>query len=152
MNGFATLQLNDTQTALTYSITINNVDFTGSQTPGDTSDNMTAAHIHAAPFGTNGGVVFGFVGPNNDTNPADIVITPFAVGVGGTITGKWDTPEGNGTTLTAQVPNLLAQNTYINIHTVRFGGGEIRGQILIPEPATLGLLAFAGTLLLRRRA
>jgi len=27
----------------------------------------------------------------------------------------------------AQLPNLLAGNTYIHIHTVKFPGGEIRG-------------------------
>ena len=80
------------------------------------------------------------------------MITPFAVGVGGTIVGKWDAPEGNGTTLAAQLANLLAGNTYINIHTPLFGGGEIRGQILVPEPATAGVMLIgAATALVRRR-
>jgi hypothetical protein len=52
------------------------------------------------------------------------------------------------------IAGMLAGNTYLNIHTMQFGGGEIRGQLRIPEPATLALLAF-GLLLLgfvRRRA
>ena len=83
-----------------------------------------------APRGANAGVVFGFFGqPFNDTNPNDVVVTPFADGVGGTITSKWDLTEGNNTTLAAQLPNILAGKSYINFHTSRLPGGEIRGQI-----------------------
>jgi CHRD domain/PEP-CTERM motif len=142
--GTATFVLNDAQTAMTMVATVNNIDFTGSQT-GDTNDNLTNAHIHASPTvtaTTNAGVVWGFIGsPLNDTNPADVVVTPFAQGVGGTVTAKWDAPEGNGTTLTAQLGNILTTHSYINFHTAQFGGGEIRGFIVVvPEPATVGLL------------
>ena len=57
------------------------------------------------------------------------MVTPFARGVGGTVFSKWDLAEGNNTTLTAQLPNILAGLSYINFHTDRFRGGEIRGQI-----------------------
>lgn len=142
--GFGTFILNDAMTALTFSITINGLDFTGSQT-AVADDNLIAAHIHApAPPGANGGVVFGFFGsPFNDNNPNDSVITPFASGVGGTITGKWDKGEGNSTTLTAQLNNLLAGNAYVNFHTVKFGGGEIRGQLLSETPLPGALPLFA---------
>jgi hypothetical protein len=132
-SGTATFTLNDAMTALTFTATINNIDVTGAQT-ADTNDNLVAAHIHApAAPGTNAGVVWGFFGaPFNDNNPNDFVLTPFASGVGGTFSGKWDAPEGNNTTLAAQVPNLLAGLAYINFHTVQFGGGEIRGQIIPP--------------------
>jgi len=48
---------------------------------------------------------------------------------------------------------LLAGNWYINIHTVNFGAGEIRGQINIPEPTTFALLGLglAGLAASRRR-
>ena len=86
---------------------------------------------HAGPTvvpGVNGPVVWGFFGnPFNDNNPNDQVVTPFAMAVGGTFSGKWDAPEGNGTTLAAQLANLRAGHAYINFHTVQFGGGEIRG-------------------------
>lgn len=143
--GSATFVLNDAQTALTYSITVNNIDLTGTQTV-DTNDNLGAAHIHApATPAQNTGVVFGFFGtPFNDNNPLDVVVTPFAVGVGGTITGKWDAPEGQNTTLAAQIDNLLNGHAYVNVHTTQFPGGEIRGTILVPEPSIAALLGFAG--------
>jgi hypothetical protein len=143
-------------------VTVNGIDFTGSQT-ADTFDNLTAAHIHApAPPGSTTGVVWGFFGsPFNDTNSGNAGplwdCTPFATGVGGTCHGVWDATEGNGTTLTAQIPNLLANLAYINFHTTQYPGGEIRGQILVstPEPSTYALLAtglgLVGALGLRRR-
>jgi len=140
--GFAHFELNDAMTALTFSGTVFGLDFTGTQTPGTTLDNLVNAHIHApAPPGMNAGVRFGFIGmPFNDLNPNDAVVTPFASGVGGTFSAKWDLLEGNGTTLTAQLPSLLGGQAYINFHTEQFPGGEIRGQILVPEPSTLLLL------------
>jgi len=102
------------------------------------------------------GVVWGFFGsPFNDNNPNDQTVTPFATGVGGTITGKWDLPEGNNTTFSAQLPNILAGRSYINFHTTQFPGGELRGAI-VPEPtsglALLGGLAVLGSRITRRRA
>lgn len=156
--GTASFVLNDTSTALAFTATIFNIDFTGTQT-ADTNDNLTVAHIHASPTvtpTTNGPVVWGFFGsPLNDNNPNDVVVTPFANAVGGVISGKWDAPEGNGTNLAAQLDNILTGRAYINFHTVQFVGGEVRGQILaVPEPATLALLGagIAGLLGLRRRS
>jgi len=92
-----------------------------------------AAHIHAGASvqpGVNGPVVWGFFGsPFNDNNPNDSVNTPTSGGVGGTFSGKWDAPEGNGTTLAAQLTNFRTGHAYINFHTTQFGGGEIRGDI-----------------------
>ena len=107
--GTATFVLNTAQTAMTFSATIFNIDVTGSQT-ADANDNLVAAHIHAGPAvapGVNGPVVWGFFGtPFNDNNPNDVVMTPFSTGVGGTISGKWDAPEGNNTTRGRSMPFL----------------------------------------------
>jgi hypothetical protein len=52
-----------------------------------------------------------------------------------------------------QEAQLMANLWYVNIHTEAYPSGEIRGQItrVIPEPATVALLACGGLFLLRRR-
>lgn len=142
--GTATFNMDAAQTQMTFTATINNLDFTGSQS-ADTNDNLVAAHIHAGPTVTpavNGPVVWGFFGsPFNDNNPNDIVNTPFVSGVGGTISGKWDPPEGNNTTFAAQLANLKEGRAYINFHTTQFGGGEIRGNFPVMQSFRDALVA-----------
>ncbi|HVE51322.1 MAG TPA: CHRD domain-containing protein [Casimicrobiaceae bacterium] len=155
--GFATLLLNDAQTELAMTVTIFNIDITGTQTPDDTNDNLRDAHIHVgAPPGVNAPVRWGFFGsPDNDNNPDNLVVTPFLVGVGGTFTSIWNQPEGNaGTTLTSNLPAILANLSYLNFHTVQFPGGEIRGQIIVPEPESVALIMTAALAawFMRRRA
>jgi len=139
--GTATFTLNAAMTSMTFTATVFNIDFTGSQTP-DPNDNLIAAHIHASPTASptvNAGVVWGFFGmPFNDNNPNDVVVTPFPNGVGGTISGKWDAPEGNNTTLAAQLPNILSGHSYINFHTVQFPGGEVRAPLVMAFGITSG--------------
>lgn len=151
--GTALFTINDAMTAMTFTATIFNIDVTGSQT-ADINDNLVAAHIHAgANFPPlNNGVVWGFFGaPLNDNNPNDSVFTPFATGVGGTFSGKWDAPEGNGTILLLQLPNILAGRAYINFHTTQFPGGEIRGQLTgVPEPTSLLLFGTGGFALIAK--
>jgi len=156
--GTAMFVINDAMTQMTMSVTVSNIDFTGSQTT-DPNDDLVAAHIHAgalAPPGNNP-VVWGFFGtPFNETDPNDRVLTPSSTGVGGTITGKWDATEGNNTTLALQIPNILAGRSYINFHTTQNPGGELRGNIfVVPEPATFSLLGVGSAVMLvvrRRRA
>jgi hypothetical protein len=148
--GTALFTLNDAQTQLTMVATVFNIDVTGTQTV-DTFDNLVAAHIHVgAPPGSNGPVRWGFFGsPDNDNNPDNLVVTPFASGIGGTFSSIWDLPEGNaGTTLTTNLPGIFAGLAYINFHTTQFPGGEIRGQLeAVPEPASLALLGIGVTCL-----
>jgi hypothetical protein len=84
-----------------------------------------------------------------------------AVGVNGPTLGLFnlDTP-GNTTgtfsgsigSLTAgQISDVLAGNTYINITDPVYPSGEIRGQIEVPEPGSLAVLAGVGLLAMRRR-
>ena len=142
---------------MTMTATINNIDVTGTQS-ADTNDNLTLAHIHASDTvtpTTTAGVVWGFFGsPINDNNPDNRVVTPFATGVGGTFTGRWDAPEGQGTTLAAQLNRIATQHAYLNFHTMQNGPGEIRGFLVeIPEPSTVLLLTMGPVaMLFARRA
>ena len=75
--GTATFTINAAMTSMTFSATVNNIDFTGSQT-ADVNDNLVAAHIHAGPTavpGQNAPVVWGFFGtPFNDNSPNDMAV------------------------------------------------------------------------------
>ena len=153
--GLAILVLNDAQDRLEISFEegacppcvgpgIISIDLDGSWTPGNPDDDVTGFHIHRGAPGVNGPEVFGFIGPNSDLN-GDLVINAS----GATLTGAWNSNEGIGTTLDAELSNLFAENLYIDLHTNLFPAGEIRGRI-VPEPRTaalviVGLLALAAS-------
>ena len=94
----------------------------------------TAAHIHCcAPPGVNAGIIIPFgslfpLGVTSGTYMDMFSLTP------------------------VQVTDIKSGQSYINIHTTEFPGGEIRGQIA-PEPATFALVAaaLAALVFLRRR-
>lgn len=133
-SGIASLALNDAQTQLEIDIQLFGLDLDGNQT-ADPDDDVVALHIHNAPVGENGPVVFGFINPNSDLDN-DLAIDPVA----GTVFSVWDLNEGNSTTLADQLPNLFSGALYLNAHTPVNPGGEVRGQIFrVPEPSTLGL-------------
>lgn len=89
---------------------------------------QTAAHIHTGAPGVPG--------------PVSIPLP-----VGSPIVGVF------GLTPT-QLSDMLAGNTYINIHSTVFPGGEIRGQIVVPEPTTVTLVlaGIAGLFVLKRKS
>ena len=68
---------------------------------------QTGAHIHTAPAGSNGGVTF----PLDLGSPLDTSVMFDVVSLG----------------------NLFAENLYLNIHSVEFPGGEIRGQFVLSD-------------------
>lgn len=144
-SGIANLFLNDAQTRLTMKIVLSGLDLDGNQTT-DTADDVLAMHIHRAPRGSNGGVVFGLIGPNSDEN-GDLIIDA----ANGIISSAWDLDEGNGTTLVAELANLFGGGLYFNVHTPAFGGGEIRGQIGVPEPGSIALFGIALLALFARK-
>ena len=96
-SGFATLTL-DTENGTLAAIPLH-LEFTG------LSSTQTAAHIHQAPAGSNGGVII----PLATGSPLD---TTIALDL-------------------AQYAALVAEGLYVNVHTTTFPGGEIRGNFII---------------------
>ena len=83
---------------------------------------VTAAHIHCAPFGESGAIGVTLF----DDGPVDIRRGTLAA-------GSILAPDvGNGcgwTTLDDVLAALRSGDTYVNVHTETWPGGEIRGQI-----------------------
>ncbi|MDX2146691.1 MAG: CHRD domain-containing protein [Planctomycetota bacterium] len=128
--GTAVLELDLTSRAWTLDIR-----FSSLTTP------VVSAHIHRAPPGVNGPVIV----PLDGTNGGWSLILPgvFSFDTGSPVASPLPFPAD-------EVDDLLAGNTYVNIHSERFPGGEIRGQ-LIPGSGTLALAGVALAWGVRRR-
>lgn len=110
------------------------------------SGTTTAAHIHCCgPVGANRGVattVPSFPGfPLGVTS--GVFDNIFDLGLASFYNPAFVTANG-GTQTTARaafLAGLFSGNTYFNIHTSAFPGGEIRGQLAaVPEPASWALM------------
>ena len=78
---------------------------------GTFSSNITLAHIHRGAVGVNGPVIHNlFLGPAGGLNASAPVTGVLQLSA-------------------ADVTDLTSGNFYVNVHTVTFPGGEIRGQI-----------------------
>jgi predicted heme/steroid binding protein len=88
------------------------------------------AHIHFAPAGSNGPIVFGFASAAWDLSGSAV----------------WEDMSQES------IDRLFAGDLYANFHTTAFPGGEVRGQIaLVPAPGALGLAACGALVFVRRR-
>jgi len=94
--------------------------------------NASAAHIHCCVA-------------TNANGPVVIPFTAFPAATSGVYSNIFT---GVSAANIAGIENGLA---YINIHNAVFPGGEIRGNILTPEPATFGLIGAGILALLARR-
>ena len=104
------------RTRFEFTLEINGIDLGGGGAP----DDMTDAHIHGGE-GDTGPIIFDFL------NDAETDVDAAA----GTITGGWDVDEADALDMTpGRRADLLAGDTYFNIHTNRDTSGFIRGQIL----------------------
>lgn len=89
-------------------------------------DSVTAAHIHAAPAGENGDVIVSlFGGPTTD------------VGFTGVLADSTvDVDE-------AILTQMRSGDTYLNVHTVANGPGELRDQVTLVTTAGTGSATFS---------
>lgn len=118
---------------------------------------VTMTHIHgptaAAGTGTAGVMT---TTPTFPGFPAGVTSGTYDNTFDLTLASSWNPSfitSSGGTPATAETTfaTALAEGkTYFNIHTSVFGGGEIRG-FLVPEPASLSLIAVAALALLGRR-
>lgn len=100
---------------------------------------VTQAHIHFAQPGVNGGVMIFFC--TNLAPPAGVPAPqacPLRSGtVEGTVTaadvigplGQGITPASVGANFNQVISAILSGNTYANVHSTRWPGGEIRGAV-----------------------
>ncbi len=115
--GQAVFHLNAAGDALRFQLMVANI------------ENTLQAHIHRAPAGVNGPIVVWLrpAGP-----PAQLVPGRFdGVYAEGTITAASLVGLLAGQSLSVLIDEMRAGNTYVNVHTVAFPGGEVRGQIRV---------------------
>jgi hypothetical protein len=86
----------------------------------------TAGHIHAGPRGVNGPVVIDFPIPAGRTG--DLTLT-FRVGAG----QFRARPEVGINTIDDIIQTIVGGGAYVNVHTTTNAGGEIRGQLRVPD-------------------
>lgn len=128
--GHLDLRIDDDSQTIQFELRYSDLEGVGT-TPFVTNGVVTASHIHVGARGVNGGVSAFFCGgggkpacptPSGTVTgmivPADIV-GPATQGINA----------GEATAFEELVAAMRAGYTYANVHTTRWTGGEIRGQI-----------------------
>lgn len=114
--GQANFKLSKDGTELSYRLNVANI------------EDVRMAHIHLAPAGSNGGVVV-WLYPHDGPPPQLIEGRFSGVLAADVITDDDLTGLQDVDTVEELVAEIRAGNAYVNVHTVAFGAGEIRGQI-----------------------
>jgi hypothetical protein len=143
-SGYATVDYSPTANDITYTLSFQNL---GSL--------ATMSHIHFGAAGTDGPILLWFFPPS---------LTPTPIATSGLYSGTWtaadltsQTQDPAITTFTELLGAMTSGDTYVNVHSVNFPSGEIRGQLMmVPEASTLLLvslpfLLFGGAALRRKR-
>ncbi|MEW5919339.1 MAG: CHRD domain-containing protein, partial [Gemmatimonadota bacterium] len=86
-------------------------------------DSVTLSHIHAGDANTAGGIIYGW--PNNNPVTSFPALTQFHRGM----IRRTSTFSGVHT-FDSLLTRVRAGTAYANVHTRRFGGGEIRGNFV----------------------
>lgn len=113
--GQAIFQLNEDGTVLSFRLNVANI------------QNVTQAHIHRGAFGASGGIVVWLypIAPPSQLIPGRSQGT---LGAGDIVDAQViGTLAGTG--VAGLLAEIRAGNTYVNVHTSQFPGGEIRGQL-----------------------
>jgi hypothetical protein len=102
----------------------------------DMSSSVVQAHIHFGASRTNGGVMVFLCGGAKPACPASGkvtgTITAADVSVLPTSNGDSVIPQGiQPADLSGMTEAIRSGNTYVNVHTTTFPGGELRGQVEI---------------------
>jgi len=133
--GTASYTIDDLTWIISGSVTVTGIPLTG----------VTGMHIHNAPMGVNGPIIFNILANTVNSFQSGNVANWFFTGI------VDDTPIFRE----QKLAEMVAGRTYINVHTPAFPGGEIRGQIdcVVPEPGTVAALVIGLSMLslLRRR-
>jgi hypothetical protein len=113
-SGLAWLGLDPTLTALRVLLAVSNLNQT------------TVAHIHLGRPGQNGPIVLFLFGPSAPMNIGAPTALTNATFTAANLTGPLA-----GMPLSVLAQQMLAGNTYVNVHTVAHPNGEIRGPVVL---------------------
>ena len=118
-NGIAYFHINDDGQSMDYKVWVYAI------------NDPVAAHIHVGGIGVNGPVVVPLFS-GKDTGAVSGTVSS------GTITAKDLDGPMKGKTMDDLFAAMKSGNTYFNIHTVKYAGGQARGQIHTDENVRLG--------------
>ncbi len=125
-------------------------DFQFSSLTDGLADVASGIHFHIIdnptdPFNQTGPIGFNL---NSGADPNVTLDTPL-IPVDGTVDAG--TVAGVATLTEDQEALLFAGAFYLNLHSAQFGAGEIRGNLVVPAPASAGLLGLGGLAVVGRR-